>query len=138
MGRFVEHVRSAIVRRDVRAIDAALDDHTGFSRLPIAQLHDLLLTPSHHLHQRVAFEMQERADPSSLPVITQVLDRGFSQFAYTCSEDTVIAKWFSHILARIGTPEAIDMLRKYSVSQNKGIADEMQYRLRRLNKQEHA
>ena len=136
MGSVIEKIRVAIGLGDVRAIDAALGDHTAFASLPIALLHDLLLMPGHNNHQRVAFEMQGRADPSSLPVVRQVLDQGFSRFAYTCSEDAVIAKWFSQILARIGTPEAVGMLGTYSASKNRGMAEEMQYRQKRFNEQE--
>ena len=51
---------------------------------------------------------------------------------YTASDDDVIAKWFSHALADINTPEAIEVIREFSKSANPGIAEEMNYRLEKI------
>ncbi len=103
--------------------------------LPLMLLHELLVAPGHHVHQQVAMEIQQRADPSSLSVVARVLDGGFQSLTYTCSDDKTIAKWFGHILARIGTPEAVAMVSHYARSDNPGIAAEMQYRLERIHQQ---
>lgn len=95
-------------------------------------LNGLLAMPGHELHQQVAMEIQRLKSASSVAVIEAVLESGFDYLQYTCSEDEVIAKWFSHALASIGTPEAIALIRKFAVSDNAGIASEMQYRLQRL------
>lgn len=95
-------------------------------------LNALLVMPGHELHQAVTFEIQQLKSPTSVPCIRSVLEGGFGFLAYTWSEDEVIAKWFSHALAEIGTPEAIELIREYSVSGNAGVAKEMTYRLRRL------
>ena len=71
--------------------------------------------------------------PSSIPYIRQVLAGGFLMLEYTCSEPGVIAKWFSHALADINTPEAISVIREFAGSSDPGVAEEMAYRLKRLN-----
>ena len=95
-------------------------------------LGNLLLMPGHAVHQEVTREMQDLASPSSVACIRAVLEGGFDFLEYTCSEDEVIAKWFSHALSSIGTPEAIDLIREFAASDNAGIAGEMRYRLARL------
>ncbi len=52
---------------------------------------------------------------------------------YTCSEPGVIAKWFSHALADINTPESIALIKEIATSGKPEVAEEMAYRLRRLN-----
>ncbi len=137
MDSFVEQVTTAIGCRDGDAIDFALGYSGQFpegsiNSLPLELLHALLLAPGHHMHQPVAREVQRRSDPNSLPIVKQVLDQGFSLYSYTCSDDAVIAKWFGHILADIGTPEAVNAIRTYAASKNEGIALEMQYRLKKI------
>lgn len=95
-------------------------------------LNGMLAMPGHELHQQVAMDIQQLKSPSSVAVIEAVLESGFDYLQYTCSEDEVIAKWFSHALASIGTPDAIALIRKFAASGNAGIASEMQYRLQRL------
>ncbi len=92
-------------------------------------LHELLVMPCHYRHQDVTRKLQDIGCPSSIPHIAQALAGGFHYLEYTCSEDGVIAKWFSHALASIGTDEAIDLIRKYARSTNPEVAEEMQYRL---------
>ena len=92
----------------------------------------LLLMPGHKLHQEVAFEIQSARSPSSVPFIRQRLEAGFADLNYTCSEPQTIAKWFSHALAKIGTPDAIAVIEEFSQSADVGIASEMRYRLDRL------
>lgn len=57
---------------------------------------------------------------------------------HTNSEQGVIAKWFSHALASIGTPEAIELIKEFAKCDDAGIAEEMNYRLRRLDAQRAA
>lgn len=92
-------------------------------------LNNLLVMPGHELHQEVTMKIQILKSPSSVPYIQSILEGGFDFLAYTCSEDEVIAKWFSHALAKIGTPEAIELIKEFAVSGNAGIAKEMNYRL---------
>ena len=92
----------------------------------------LLLMQGHKLHQEVAFEIQSARSPSSVPFIRQRLEAGFADLNYTCSEPQTIAKWFSHALAKIGTPDAIAVIEEFSQSADVGIASEMRYRLDRL------
>lgn len=95
-------------------------------------LNNLLINPHHRSHQYVARLIQEQESPSSIPYIKQVIDSGFVDLEYTCSEPEVIAKWFSHALAAIGTDEAINLMRNYTESTTKGIRDEMKYRLDKI------
>jgi hypothetical protein len=98
-----------------------------------AALNELLLMPGHELHQEVTREIQLFAHPSSVVAIRKILEQGFSMFEYTCSEDGVIAKWFSHALASIGTPEAIDVIKQFAQSSNDEVAAEMKYRLEKIH-----
>jgi hypothetical protein len=95
-------------------------------------LNTLLINPNHHRHQFVTKCIQTNKSPSSVPYIQQVLEKGFDDFAYTCSESGVVAKWFSWALFAIGTKEAIDLIRKYAQSDDVGIREEMVYRLSKL------
>jgi hypothetical protein len=96
-------------------------------------LNCLLVMPGHEVHQAVTMQIQILRSPSSVPYIQTVLEGGFDFLEYTASEDEVIAKWFSHALAKIGTPEAIELIKEFAISNNAGIAKEMSYRLGRLN-----
>ena len=96
-------------------------------------LNGLLVMPGHEHHQRVTMEIQRLRSPSSVPFIRAMFERGFESLEYTCSEDGAIAKWFSHALAKIGTPEAISLIIELADSDNAEIASEMAYRLGKLN-----
>ncbi len=90
--------------------------------------------PGHRSHQRILRELQRLRDPSSVPVLRAALTDGFDRYAYTCSEDGVIAKWFSWALAEIGSAEAIAVLDDFARSENPEIREEMKYRLAKLSK----
>jgi hypothetical protein len=122
-------VREALVRGDTQLIDDTLWGTGHVDDLDLNLLHDLLVTPSHHLHQEVAKQLQHRGDASTAPVVRRALEMGFDHLAYTCSEDDVIAKWYSWLLCGIGTDEAIFLLREYAASSNSEVAQAMQYRL---------
>jgi HEAT repeat protein len=97
-------------------------------------LQELLLLRFHRSHQRVVFTLQALRDPRSVPILRQALAMPFDHLAdYPC-ESEVIAKWFSHALADIGTPEAIQVLREFAQSPDPGIRAEMQYRLTKLSR----
>ena len=98
----------------------------------VSALNQLLLLDGHYQHQMITKELQDIAHPSSVAIIAKVLEQSFKRFEYTASGDGVIAKWFSHALADIGTEEAIALIRHYAQSENKEIAQEMKYRLRRI------
>jgi hypothetical protein len=95
-------------------------------------LNELLIQPNHRSHQVATKLIQEIKSPSSIPFIKKVLETGFDYLQYTCSESEVIAKWFSHALASIGTEEAINCIRKFAQSTDEGIKKEMNYRLDKL------
>lgn len=97
-------------------------------------LSKLLVMPEHELHQQIAWEIQQSGYAYSLPYIRQLLESDLSMLAYTSSEPAVIAKWFSHALASIGTPEAVQMIEEFANSGKPGIAEEMKYRLNKLGK----
>jgi len=104
----------------------------GSYDIKAAALNQLLLTPGHELHQEVTREIQHLAHPSSVQAIRRVFEHGFAMFEYTCSEDGVIAKWFSHALASIGTPDAIDAIKQLSKSPNEEVSREMKHRLEKI------
>lgn len=92
-------------------------------------LNALLVMPGHELHQAVTKEIQRLKSPTSVPFIRSMLASGFDMLKYTSSEPQAIAKWFSHALARINTPEAIAVISEYAGSSDTGVAGEMAYRL---------
>lgn len=95
---------------------------------------NLLVMPGgHELHQEVTREIQHLRSPSSVPYIRQMLEDGFQMLEYTCSEPGVIAKWFSHTLGDINTPASIALIKEFATSGAPEVAEEMAYRLRRLN-----
>lgn len=98
----------------------------------VSALNQLLLLDGHYQHQMITKELQNIAHPSSVAIVAKVLEQSFKRFEYTASADGVIAKWFSHALADIGTEEAMALLKLYAQSENEEIAQEMKYRLRRI------
>lgn len=95
-------------------------------------LNELLLYPNHKSHQYVARLLQSIADSSSIPYVRKVLESNFEYLKYTSSDPIVITKWFSWLLVAINTDEAIDLIQEFAKCKNKGIRDEMKYRLRRI------
>ncbi len=99
------------------------------SQEQLDQLHRLASHAGHRCHQRVILRLQHLRDASSVPVLRAALAAGFDRYAYTCSEDGVIAKWFSWALAEIGTAEAIEVLHEFARSENPEVRAQMRYRL---------
>jgi hypothetical protein len=98
----------------------------------IEMFNRLVLKSGHRKHQAIIFALQQAKNPSSVPFLQKGLENGFEMYQYTCSEDAVIAKWFSHALYRIGTDEAIQIIKDFSKSENEEIAKEMKYRLAKI------
>ena len=99
---------------------------------PLEDLHQLLADDRHRQHQLVVRQIQQRADPSSVPHLQDALRLGFDRYDYTGSENGVIAKWFSHALADIGTREAVEVLNLFMASADPELSEEMRYRLSKL------
>lgn len=67
----------------------------------------------------------------NLFIVSQERLKG-TDLEYRCSENETITKWFSHALASIHTPEAIELINKFSHSDDPGVAKEMTYRLAKI------
>ena len=93
---------------------------------------ELVLVKEHRNHQELVWKIQQLKDPSSVPFLQKALATGFDYLKYTCSDSDAIAKWFSHALFQIGTPEAIQVLKDFSLSEDEGISKEMKYRLAKV------
>lgn len=132
-GDVVTAVEAALVDGHPQVLDDLLEP-LALETLPVALLNELLVADLHHQHQRVAFALQRAGDPSTVPYVAQALARGFSHLRYTGSGDGVIAKWYSWLLAGIGTPDAIALLRQHAESENREVAIAMDYRLARLRR----
>lgn len=124
----------AITRQDSQLLDFAIEQLFGVKNQQdyLDILNQLLLIPYHTRHQEVAWRLQQIGSPDTVPFVRQVLESRFGYLEYTCSESEAIAKWFSHLLWNIGTPEAIALIEEYAQSSDEGIQGEMQYRLRRI------
>jgi hypothetical protein len=130
----LKEVRAAIERGDAEAIEGVLPLiwESGDITQYVDLLNELLINPNHRSHQLIAKSLQDAApSPSTVPFIRKALESNFDYLAYTCSETSAIAKWFSWLLCAIGTKEAIELMREYSNSADESIASEMQYRLKR-------
>ena len=92
-------------------------------------LNELLINPNHIRHQEIVMILQHVKSPSTVPFAKKALETNFDYLQYTCSDSDAIAKWFSHLLASIGTPEAIALIEEYSNSPEDGVRNEMLYRL---------
>lgn len=98
----------------------------------IDELNLLLLDTNHKSHQVITKTIQDLRNPISIPFIKKALESNFNYLEYTCSESAVIAKWFSWALFSIGTEEAIEIIKKYTKAEDKGIRNEMIYRLNKV------
>lgn len=129
----LREMADAIAARDWQASHALLDFLRNMQDPEVKAdlLNSLLLMPGHQLHQAITREIQLLRSPSSIPYIRHMLAGGFKLLEYTCSESGVIAKWFSHALADINTPESIAVIKEFAVSPDPDIAEEMASRLRR-------
>lgn len=97
-------------------------------------LNELLINPNHRSHQEIAKNLQDSApSPTTVPFVRKALESNFDYLEYTCSDSDAIAKWFSWLLYSIGTTEAIDLMKEYSNSNDKGIRNEMLYRLKKIH-----
>lgn len=96
-------------------------------------LNEMLLIKGHRRHQEIVREIQIIAKPSSAPYLRRALEDGIDHMIeYNGSGSGVVAKWFSHALFDIGTPDAIETLRVFSTHPDAEIRDEMLYRLSKL------
>jgi hypothetical protein len=95
-------------------------------------LNELLINPYHKSHQQIAKVLQGIASPTTVPFVQKAFETNFDYLNYTCSDSDVIAKWFSWILFKIGTSDAIKMIKEFTHSPNEGIAKEMLYRLKKI------
>lgn len=128
---FKEKLQTAIQKQDHELLEEVIELFWNFDpkNLIEEEFNQLLLTPNHYQHQYLTKYLQDVLRfESSVSVIDQILTQGF-EYMNHYSEDGVIAKWFSHALMDIGTPEAIAVLKKHAESSNPEIREEMLYRL---------
>jgi HEAT repeat protein len=127
-------IENAIANDDNELLESSIDEleFIELSQEFVPILNQLLLNNNHKKHQFITKSIQDLKSPTSISFIQKALETNFDYLQYTCSEDAVIAKWFSHALSKIGTEEAIDLIKLYSKSKNEGIKAEMLYRLNKL------
>lgn len=111
-------------------VDVALSSTDGGL---VDLLNEMLLIKEHRRHQEIVKELQSRASPSSVPYLQRAFIEHLDYMAeYNGSGTGVVAKWFSHALFSIGTPEALDLLRTWSTHSASEVRNEMLYRLSKL------
>ncbi|HDC2122882.1 TPA: hypothetical protein O7X39_001411 [Salmonella enterica] len=127
-------VQEAIAGQDYEIINTVTEQLLSANnpRFHLDVLNLLLVTSGHYHHQEVAMKLQQIGDSSTIPYVRQVFAQGFDYLDYTCSDSGAIAKWFSHLLWRIGTPEALALIQEYTSHSDEGIRKEMLYRLKRI------
>jgi hypothetical protein len=117
--------------RSYLLIDVALKSD---SEDKVDVLNELLLVKEHRRHQEVVREIQLLRNGSSVPYLRRVLEDGIDHLVeYNGSGSGVVAKWFSHALFDIGTPDAIRALEMFSAHSDAEIGNEMLYRLSKLS-----
>jgi len=98
-----------------------------------ACLCEMLLVREHDRHQELVRQLQLMAEASAVPYLVEALNSNLDHMVeYNGSGSGVVAKWFSHALFDIGTPEAIEALKALSAHSDTEVRDEMAYRLTRL------
>jgi hypothetical protein len=94
---------------------------------------EMLLIKQHYRHQELVRELQLMAEPSAVPYLVKAFTSNLDYMdEYNGSGSGVVAKWFSHALLDIGTPEAIEALRAFSAHSDAEVREEMAYRLTKL------
>lgn len=129
-----EEINKAIQSNDAKEIEMALQLVWLSSSVPLYTdiLNELLVNPHHRKHQEIARTLQDYPNVSTIPFVRRVLESNFDFLKYTCSDSGAITKWFSWLLYSIGTPEAINLMKEFSHSSNRGIREEMLYRLAKM------
>jgi pantothenate kinase len=130
----ISKIEKAISNNDNESLQSLSEELELVEMSPefIPILNQLLVNKNHKKHQFITRCIQDLKSPTSISFIQKALETNFDYLQYTCSEDIVIAKWFSHALAKIGTTEAINLMKFYTKSENEGIKTEMMYRLNKL------
>jgi hypothetical protein len=130
----ISKIEKAISKNDNESLQSLMEELELVEMSPefISILNQLLVNKNHKKHQFITRCIQDLKSPTSISFIQKALESNFDYLQYTCSEDIVIAKWFSHALAKIGTTEAINLMKFYTKSENEGIKTEMMYRLNKL------
>jgi hypothetical protein len=131
----VTALRQAILAADADRIYMLIDVAL---KLPDTEkatlLNEVLVIRGHRRHQEIVRHLQLLASPSSVPFLRQMLDEGIAHMVECSnSESGVVAKWFSHALFSIGTPEAIEVIRQFSAHSDEAVRQEMLYRLSKLS-----
>lgn len=134
----LSQITEAINKQDSEKLDFAIQLIwiSGNYKRYLNILNQLLIIPHHWRHQEITKTIQDIGDPSSVPYIRKALESNFDYLKYTASESSAIAKWFSWALYKIGTKEAIELIREYTQSNDAGIREEMIYRLKKYNNNE--
>lgn len=127
-------LRSAIEAGDENRVHLVLEVALQYEGIEKATcLGEMLLIRQHYRHQELVRELQRMAEPSAVPYLVSALNSNLDHMVeYNGSGSGVVAKWFSHALFDIGTPESIEALRVLSAHSDAEIRKEMTYRLTKL------
>ena len=133
---FVSKMNQAAKLDDREMTEEILYEVDGLSdqKQKVEILNNLLLIKEHCHHQEILRDLQGLSDPSSLHFIEKAFNQGFEHIDwYNGSGYAPIAKWFSQTLASIGTKEAVELIERFSKSENIEISKEMKYRLNKIS-----
>ena len=137
---FVSKVNQAAKLEDPdikeEALEKVFEEVCGLSdkKQKVEVFNNLLVIKEHWHHKEILQGLQGLADPSSLIFIEEAFNQGFEHIDdYNGSGYAPIAKWFSHTLASIGTKEAVELIERFSNSENIEISTEMKYRLNNIS-----
>ena len=97
-------------------------------------LHQLLQEPWHDRYEEIAHHLQHRKNPKSIPFLKDAMQKKFDFLESYGTGTRQFISQSGHALQRIGTKEAIDVIRELSRSSDPVLRDEMLYRLSRIEK----
>lgn len=130
----LDQLNNAIATGDEARVDLLVEiAMVDASAENLTTLHEMLLVEGHRHHQEIIRVLQLLARPASIPALRKAFEQGQDHMVdYNGSGYGSVAKWFSHALADIGTPDAIDTLRAFSRYPDEEVANEMLYRLSKV------
>ena len=134
-GEFRRQLRLAIDNRDSDLAEVALLVASGFE-IPAATYTDLtcllLVEDWHNQHENLIGNMQEAAEPQTVPIISKAIDLK-PRLEYLDYDDYgSYYKKCLWALQAIGTPEAIAVIEDCSRSQDTALQEQAAYRLSKI------
>ena len=128
------HMRRVIRDQDAEGVENGLTILSVWETANefIDILHNLIVEPWHREHENIVHDLQFRKDPSSIPFIEEAMIKRYDYLEAYGTGTRQFINQCGHALRSIGTPKAILVIQKLAQSDDVILADEMKYRLSRV------